>query len=189
MARWDEIIEFWFDPNLTPAERGRRWFAGGADFDRLCRASFLPDYERAMRGDLDDWSSDAAGCLALVLLLDQLPRNMFRNSPRAYAGDTQAREVCRRAIDHGFYRRLPPVQRVFLYLPLEHSEQPADQQDSVRLQHQLAEEDPACAGFVQYAEEHLTTIARFGRFPQRNAILGRPSTPEEIAFLQEIDDD
>jgi uncharacterized protein (DUF924 family) len=177
MARSDEILEFWFGD--APEERLQKWFSDQPEFDRQCREAFLVDYECAAKGLLDGWQEGTANCLALVLLLDQLPRTIFRNTPRAYASDAKAREVARRAIVRGFDRQLPPLQRVFFYMPLEHSEDLVDQEESLWLQRQLAKENPECAIFVKYAEEHLATVAQFGRFPQRNAILGRVSTPRE----------
>jgi uncharacterized protein (DUF924 family) len=111
MARSDEILEFWFGD--APEERLQKWFSDQPEFDRQCRESFLVDYERAAKGLLDGWQESTANCLALVLLLDQLPRTIFRNTPRAYASDAKAREVARRAIARGFDRQLPPLQRVF----------------------------------------------------------------------------
>jgi uncharacterized protein (DUF924 family) len=183
LARSDEILKFWFGDTSALDQRMRMWFAGGPQFDLSCREDFLADYERAVQGHLDDWKEDAHSCLALVLLLDQLPRNMFRNTPRAYAADAQARAVARHAMARGFDRMLLPLWRVFIYMPLEHSENLDDQRESQRLQRELASQNPECAGFVKYAEEHLAVIEQFGRFPQRNSVLGRSSTPREIAFL------
>jgi uncharacterized protein (DUF924 family) len=185
MARSDEILAFWFGDETTSEEQARKWFAGGPEFDQLCHQAFLTDYERAAAGLLDDWQEDPACCVALVLLIDQLPRNIFRNTRRAYATDAKARAVTNRAISRGFDRQLPPLQRAFMYMPLQHSENLADQRESLRLQGQLAEENPECESFSKYAKEHLATIERFGRFPQRNAILGRVPTPQEIEFLQQ----
>lgn len=184
MARSDEILAFWSGDGIASEDRARIWFSGGPEFDRSWRRIFLADYERAAAGLLDDWQENPVSCLALVLLLDQLPRNIFRDTPRAYATDAKARAVTKQAISGAFDRHLPPVHRAFLYLPLEHSEDLADQRESLRLQRRLVEENPECEGFLKYAEEHRATIKRFGRFPQRNAILGRASTPQEIAFLR-----
>jgi uncharacterized protein (DUF924 family) len=183
MERIDEIFRFWFGNGADAKAREKLWFSADPEFDRLCTTRFLTDHEKATAGSLDHWQKAARSCLALVLLLDQFPRNMFRNTPRAFASDEKAREVGRHALDCGFDRELPPLQRVFFYMPLEHSEDLTDQKESLRVQRELAEESPDCAGFVKYAEEHYKTIERFGRFPHRNAILGRPSTPQEIAFL------
>ena len=183
----DEILEFWFgaeDDDLSQAES--LWFIPNPEFDRLCTERFLNVYEDAARGLLDDWRSEPRSCLALVLLLDQFPRNMFRDTPRAFATDAKARDVARHAIDAGFDRALSTVQRMFLYLPLEHSENLDDQFESVRLTRALAAEDPG-SDALKYAEQHLEIIQRFGRFPARNAALGRQSTDQELAFLNKQD--
>ena len=183
----DEILEFWFgaeDDDLSQAES--RWFIPNPEFDRLCTERFLDVYEDAARGLLDDWRSEPRSCLALVLLLDQFPRNMFRNTSRAFATDAKARDIVRRAIDAGFDRALSAVERMFLYLPLQHSENLDDQFESVRLTRALAAEDPG-SDALKYAEQHLEIIQRFGRFPARNAALGRQSTDQELAFLNKQD--
>lgn len=181
MTTADELLGFWFAEGAEA--RRKLWFVADPEFDRLCTGRFLSAYEQASAGRLDDWRNDARGCLALVLLLDQLPRNMFRDTPRAFATDQKAREVARHAVNRGFDSQLPPINRAFLYLPFEHSEDLADQHESVRRQRKLAEEEPECFDFVKYAEAHFATIERFGRFPHRNRILGRVSRPEEIEFL------
>jgi uncharacterized protein (DUF924 family) len=161
----DEILEFWFgaeDDDLSQAES--RWFIPNPEFDRLCTARFLDVYEDAARGLLDDWRSEPRSCLALVLLLDQFPRNMFRNASQAFATDAKARDIARHAIDAGFDRALSPVERMFIYLPFEHSENLDDQFESVRLTRALAAADPD-SNALKYAEQHLEIIQRFGRFP------------------------
>ncbi len=140
--------------------------------------------ERAAAGRCADWALEAEPCLALILLLDQLPRNLFRGSAKAFATDAQAREAARAALARGFDRSLPASWRQFIYLPFEHSEDLADQDLSVKLATALAR-DPAFARALDYAERHRAIIARFGRFPHRNAALGRVSTAEEEAFLKE----
>jgi uncharacterized protein (DUF924 family) len=183
----DEILEFWFgaltddDPSASKQTQAR-WFMPDPEFDRLCTERFLHRHEDAARGLLDDLRSDPRSCLALVLLLDQFPRNMFRNTPRAFATDAKARDVARHAIGAVFDRTLSAVERMFLYLPFEHSENLDDQFESVRLTRALAAEDPD-SDAVKYAEQHLEIIQRFGRFPARNAALGRQSTDQELAFL------
>jgi uncharacterized protein (DUF924 family) len=185
-ARAQALREFWFG---TGSERGRPrkiWFEKNEAFDRLC-ADFREDHERAARGDYDAMADTPAGAVALVVLLDQVPRNLFRGTARAFAGDAKARAIAARAIDAGLDRALPPVERVFLYLPFEHSESVEDQRRSVALFASL----PVTAEFpaserdhtVDYAHRHKAIIERFGRFPHRNAALGRVSTPEEIDFL------
>src|SRR5215469_10195480 len=186
MADADAIIEFWFGPNEAVSDdHQRRWFVPDPRFDRLCIDHFAADYAAASAGELDRWKNEPHSCLALVLLLDQLPRNMFRNTARAFATDPAARAASRHAIEAGFDRRLPPLYCVFLYMPFEHSEQPADQDKSVGLFSELARAHPECADFVGYAESHREEIRRFGRFPHRNAVLNRASTDEEKEYLRE----
>ena len=183
MERVDEILQFWFGDGSDP-EHERRWFAQDAGFDQACRNGFLADHERAARGELDCWKAEPSSALALVLLLDQFPRNIFRGMARAFATDSTALATAKEAIERGFDLALGPARRPFIYLPFQHSENLDDQHESVRLFRKLAADDPAMAGYVQYAEHHLEVIRRFGRFPHRNAVLGRASTPEEREFLQ-----
>jgi uncharacterized protein (DUF924 family) len=182
MGRIDEILLFWFGDGSDP-ELERRWFTQDAAFDEACRAGFFADQERAGAGALDSWQQTPAGALALILLLDQFPRNIFRGSPGAFATDAKARATAKAALARGFDLTLPAAYRPFLYLPFQHSENLADQEESVRLFHQLAAQEPTMAGHVQYAEHHLDVIRRFGRFPHRNAVLRRASTPQEMEFL------
>ena len=181
------VLHFWF-----ATEQGfktdmflSRWFVPTPEFDRLCTARFLTTYEDAAQGRLEDWKNQPRSCLALVLLLDQFPRNMFRGTARAFATDQKARELGRHAIACGFERELSPLMRMFLYLPLEHSENLDDQLESVRLNCALAAGNPDLAETLKYAEQHLEIIRRFGRFPGRNHALGRQSTQEEMDFLKE----
>ncbi len=183
MARVDEILEFWFGDGSDPAHE-RLWFAQDAAFDQACKAGFLADHERAAGGELDRWKEAPSSALTVILLLDQFPRNIFRGTPRAFATDSKARAIAKDAVARGFDLVLPPVRRPFIYLPFQHSEHLDDQNESLRLFHKLAGEHPAMAGYVEYAEHHLGVIRRFGRFPHRNAVLGRTSTPEEMDFLQ-----
>jgi uncharacterized protein (DUF924 family) len=185
MSRADEILEFWFgEAEADVDQHQRRWFTPDPEFDRQCRSRFLKDYEGAAAGMLDWWKSEPRNCLALVLLFDQFPRNMFRDTARAFATDTNARDMAKFAITSGFDRAMAPPHRAFFYLPLQHSETLDDQDESVRLMRRLAAEEPSCAGFLPYAEHHRDVIKCFGRFPHRNVILGRVSTPEEIRFLR-----
>jgi uncharacterized protein (DUF924 family) len=154
-----------------------KWFAKDEEFDRQLRERFLGLHEQAAQGALASWRGDAESALALVLLLDQFPRNAFRGTARMYATDALAREEADRAIAAGFDRRVAPALRVFFYLPFEHSESLADQERSVALQQGMSE-------LLKYALEHRDIIRCFGRFPHRNAILGRESSPEERAFLE-----
>ena len=180
------LIDFWFGPPRSPTRFQQRdvWFKVDRAFDAQCRDQFGPPRERAAAGDCADWALEAEPCLALILLLDQLPRNLFRGSAKAFATDPLAREAARAALGRGFDRSLPATWRQFIYLPFEHSEDLADQELSVKLATQLAR-DPAFAQTLDYAQRHHVIIARFGRFPHRNAALGRQSTPEEEAFLKE----
>ena len=171
-----EVLEFCFDAAPTA-----RWFVKDAAFDAEVRARFADLHERAAAHKLDGWRKTPEGCVALCILLDQVPRNLFRGEARAFACDERARAVTRHAVGQRFDHTLPQVQRLFLYLPLEHSESLADQNLSVRLIAQLFE-DPR---WLDYAMRHREVIARFGRFPHRNAALGRTSTPQEEAFLAE----
>ncbi|WP_029007559.1 DUF924 family protein [Azospirillum halopraeferens] len=172
----DEIVDFWFDDAVKSY-----WFRRSDSFDRAVRDTLLEHHEAAAAGRLDHWKEDVDGCLALCILLDQVPRNVFRGSPRSFATDAAARAVTRHALAEGFDLECTADERMFLYLPLEHSEDMEDQ----RLAVALFRERVGLAEAVDYAERHLAIIERFGRFPHRNAVLGRPSTPEEEAFLKE----
>lgn len=191
MASAEEVLSFWFghppDPILNPAStRPReRWFERDAAFDEECRRRFLDAHEAAASGALDAWREEPRSNLALVLLLDQFPRNLFRGTPRAFATDARAREVARRALARGLDLALPPVWRWFLYLPFEHSEEAHDQRLAVTLFEMLALYHLDSREPLDYARRHRDVIERFGRFPHRNEALGRPSTPEEERFLQE----
>ena len=180
----DDLLLFWFG---QPAQRGRRderWFGKDEAFDSECRARFLSLHERAAAGELSAWRNRAAECLALILLLDQLPRNMFRATRRAFATDRLALDAARHAVAQGFDEDMLPVERLFLYLPFEHSERLADQIAACELTQPL-EAFPETEDAYRYALAHRRVIERFGRFPHRNAILGRDSTPEEVEFLQQ----
>jgi uncharacterized protein (DUF924 family) len=185
MSRADEILVFWFgaDP-VTVQSRQQLWFSANPTFDQLCTEHFAADHEAAAAGRFENWKGHPRSCLALVLLLDQFPRNMFRRTARAFATDLQALDTARHVIASGFDRNLPAVQRAFVYFPFEHSEALADQAESVRLTAELAQENPDCSVFLKYAELHCEVIRRFGRFPHRNSVLGRASTAEETEFLR-----
>jgi uncharacterized protein (DUF924 family) len=166
------VLAFWREAGPD------RWFAKSAAFDEEISARFLPTYEAAAARALGDWEGEPESALALLLVLDQFPRNMFRNDARAFAADPLAREVADRALARGFDRVVAPDLRTFFYLPFEHSEHPADQERSVALFRATGD-----AGLLKWAELHADIIRRFGRFPHRNAVLGRISTPQEQAFL------
>lgn len=174
----EEVLEFWFEGN--PATRREVWFKQSDAFDTAC-ARFRPALQASREGRLDHWAETPLGALALILLLDQFPRNLHRGSSLAFVADPKAREIARRAIARGFDAALTPVQRAFMYLPFEHSENLADQEESVRLYTTL---HPGLGGeALDYAERHRDVIRRFARFPHRNAALGRQNTPEEEAYL------
>jgi uncharacterized protein (DUF924 family) len=155
-----------------------KWFRKDAAFDREIAARFLAAHEAAAAGRLADWEATPDGALALLLLLDQFPRNMFRGSARAFASDPLARAVAQRAIAHAFDASAAGAERVFFYLPFTHSENLADQERSLALVRRTGD-----AETEDYAKIHADIIRRFGRFPHRNAVLGRVTTPEEQAFL------
>jgi len=173
----NDILRFWFE-ETKPAQ----WFQKNEAFDELIRQRFLPDFELAMKGIFDGWMEEAAGALALVILLDQFPRNMFRGHARAFDGDTRARDVTRYALTKRHDFVLDTDRKAFLYLPMEHSEALADQDKSVELFATLKDKNPV---YFDYAIRHRDVIVRFGRFPGRNKALGRANTPEEETYLAE----
>ena len=180
------VLAFWFgsETDSDYGARQDRWFRADAMFDRTVCDHCAALHEHAASGRLDGWAATPRGSLALVILLDQVPRNIFRGTPRAYATDPQARARADAAIAAGFDRALPPVPRWFLYLPFEHSETLDDQRRSVALFESLPEH-PERAAALRSVHRHCEIIERFGRFPHRNAILGRRTTDEEAAFLKE----
>ncbi len=168
-----EVLDFWRTAGPE------KWFAKNDAFDAEFTHRFLAAHEAAATGALDDWAQDAPGALALVLLLDQFPRNAFRDSPRAFATDALALHTARTAIYRGFDQSTEVELRAFFYMPLMHSESLADQDDCVALSR------PLPGTTLRFAELHRDIVRRFGRFPHRNAVLGRSTTPEEQAFLDE----
>jgi len=180
------LLDVWFGPPGDPLREERRkiWFKSTQEHDDMLRRLFLADYERAAAGTLADWEAAPESALALVLLLDQVPRNIFRATPRCYAADAMARAVADRTMAKGFDMKVPPAWRIFFYMPLHHSETLADQQRATALVARLPDRrDPERGGNRRYGLPYVDVIERFGRFPHRNAILGRESTPEELAFL------
>ena len=176
-----EVLDFWFGAPGS-RERGRprkAWFKKSEPFDAEIRRRFLVTWEQAARGELERWQATPLASLALAVTLDQFPRNMFRGTARAFASDSPALAAAMGTIARGFDRLLSPLERLFIYMPFEHAEDLAAQRRSIALFHALAPVD------MKYAKRHYEIIARFGRFPHRNAILGRQSTAEEIAFLKE----
>lgn len=186
MSQANEILDFWFG-RLEEADYGKPrkvWFIKNPEFDEEVRSRFLNDYQQATTGQLDDWKASPEGCLALIILLDQFPRHMFRSQPQAFATDPQALAYAKYGIQRGFDQELRPIQRQFVYLPLEHSENLATQHQCIELFSTL-KDYPECASGVDYAHRHLKVIERFGRFPHRNEILGRETTPDEAEFLKQ----
>jgi len=179
-TRVDEVLDFWFGRADEPGygEFREAWFTKDPEFDREIRDRFETLHEEAAGGNLDDWKQEARSCLALVIVLDQFPRNMFRGDPRSYATDRKAQETAEHAVERAFDRELPEFQRTFLYMPFMHSEDLEHQRRSVELFRALGGSDSA-----GYAVRHMEIIERFGRFPHRNEVLGRRTTPEEADFL------
>ena len=169
-----DILAFWREAGYD------RWYKKDDAFDAEVRRRFLGLWHRAAAGDLSSWEASDDGALALTIVLDQFPRNMFRGEVRAFSSDTAAREVAHRAIARGADARVDPSLLEFLYLPFEHSEHLADQLRCVALFRNTEN-----AENLRYAEQHADIIRRFGRFPHRNHVLGRATTPEEKAFLEE----
>jgi uncharacterized protein (DUF924 family) len=185
MSLIDEILTFWFeDPTGVMAKNRKAWFAKDPAFDQAIRDRFLPTYEQAAVGQLDDWQETAPGILALILVLDQFPRNLFRGEPRSFATDGKALDLAQTAIARGLDQQLPLIQRWFVYMPLMHSEDLAVQHQAVDVFRQFAD-DPETQSSYPYAIKHRDVIEQFGRFPHRNAILGRENTPAETAFLKQ----
>ncbi len=170
-----DLLAFWF-----AEETKARWYDSTLSFDKTCEERFGTLVEKACGNELAAWEATAEGALALCLLLDQLPRNIFRGKPRAFEADLKAVEVADRAIANGFDQQLDLERRKFLYLPFMHSEVLAEQERSVAISQALGDKNT-----LAYAEDHADIIRRFGRFPHRNAILGRESTEEELAFLKD----
>jgi uncharacterized protein (DUF924 family) len=179
------ILEFWFGAEGS-AEFGTQrqvWFKKDAAFDALIRTRFGPAIERALRGELDAWATTATGALARILLLDQFTRNAFRGDRRAFAGDAQALAGASAMVGARLDEALPPFMRAFVYMPFEHAEGVAMQDEAIRLFTRLESVAPELAHMLDYAHRHREVIERFGRFPGRNAALGRQSTADELAYL------
>ena len=182
-----EVLDFWFGRPDEPFHLQTRpeWFRKDAAFDAAIRGRFGALIEAALRGDIDGWAATAHGALARILVLDQFTRNAFRDSAGMYAGDPLALQAARALCASGQDHTLPGVMRQFVYLPFEHAESLAEQQAALAHFAQLGRDEPALAGLLEWAQKHRDIVARFGRFPHRNAILGRPSTPEEAEFLKQ----
>lgn len=170
---YQELITFWFSD-----EASKYWFNSTREFDLLLTGKFEKAWQRAVRGELDYWGSNADGSLALVILLDQCPLNMYRGQALSFSSEAQSRDVARAAIDKGFDRELAVERKAFLYLPFMHSENIDDQTLSLKLFDQPGLEDN-----LKFARHHYGIVERFGRFPHRNATLGRDSTEDELNYL------
>lgn len=179
----EDVLAFWFDAD-APDRARPEWFRKSPEFDEAIRARFGATHAEALRGGLTDWEAPLRARLALIIVLDQFSRNLHRDSPLAFAGDSRALALARRTVEEGGDRRLLPLERQFVYLPFEHAEDRASQRESLRL-FDLLEAFPETRGLGEWARRHAVIIDRFGRFPHRNAALGRASAPEEIAFLAE----
>lgn len=182
--KFSEVLDFWLGSPQS-RQRGRHrqeWFRKNPAFDADIRDRFLALHASGIRGELSDWEKTPLASLALVILLDQFSRNMFRDDSAAFAADPVALGVSRRMVERGFDRLLQPIERCFVYLPFEHSEDLAAQRRSIALFEGLRFSSD-CAGNIEYAYKHYDVIVRFGRFPHRNAVLGRVSSPQEAAYL------
>ena len=183
-----DVLDFWFGApgSALHGQPRREWFVKNDAFDAVIRDRFGPTIEAAVAGGLRDWDgAGPPGILARLLVLDQFTRNAWRNTPQSFAGDALALAAAQQLVDSGAERTLPPLQRAFVYMPFEHAEDAYMQERAVELVSGLAAEQPGFDEMLDYAHRHRGVIARFGRFPHRNAILGRASTPEEAAFLQQ----
>jgi len=169
----EEVLDFWFDPAVRP-----RWFRSTPEFDRQITDRFLPTHRAAEAGQLDHWATGPEGVLALVIVLDQFPLNMFRGRGQSFATEGRARDLAVAAIDRGWDRSLDAEQQLFLYMPLMHREDLADQDRAVALFEAAGLEDG-----LKWARHHRDIVRRFGRFPHRNAILGRTDTAAEREYL------
>ena len=194
IAEPESVLAFWFGspgPSVEVAGRQRTlWFGKSPANDRVVTEHFVATLAAATAGELDHWAHTPRGRLALVIVLDQFPHHIFRDRPQAFATDPQALAQCLAALAADDDRHLTPIERVFLYLPLEHAESLAMQERAVSLYAQLAhgvaaDEQALFNGFLDYARRHCDVVARFGRFPHRNEILGRASTPDEREFLKQ----
>jgi uncharacterized protein (DUF924 family) len=188
-----EILDFWFgeldDRGMCEQARNKLWFQSDASGDRYILDNFGSLVTAALQGELDHWADEGRGLVALVLLLDQFTRNIYRGTPSAFAGDEAARSLVEAALKRGTDQQLPAIYRVFLYIPFEHAEDMDSQQTGIGCMDALLDScaesaSERIAGFRQYSVAHRDVIARFGRFPHRNSILGRKSSQEELDHLQ-----
>jgi uncharacterized protein (DUF924 family) len=184
VERWRAIGDFWFgDPDGADFGEDRDfWFGGGPEVDAEIRRNFHDDYRRAAVGEYDVWRDGRHSCLALIVLLDQFPRNIYRGHARSFAADSLALATAKHAVEQPWHAGLTAVEKLFVSLPFEHSENLVDQDRCVALVEAI-DDHPKKQEWLDYAVRHRVIIERFGRFPHRNEILGRPSTPEELAWL------
>jgi uncharacterized protein (DUF924 family) len=194
--RQEEILDYWFgelkEGEAPSSDYYTNWFSKRIDVDEFIKNNFEGDLKLVIEGKLKSWEDTPQGTLAIIILLDQFSRNMYRETEKAFAQDSLALELCVRGIEKGFDKKLHPVERLFFYMPLEHSEELEMQRKSVEyfsILEKLFTSPPSLAAMVSefriYAEKHYVIIEKFGRFPHRNEILGRESTPEEIEFLKQ----
>ena len=193
-AEIDRVLAFWFGHGQTAIEvaneKTELWWSKNERVDREIVDQFAATSEAAANGELARWSESPRGLLALIICTDQFPRNMYRDTPRAFACDSVALAYAKQCVDDGVATQLRPIERVFAYLPFEHSEELAEQERSIALYHELtqsvcADEVKLFNGYLDYAQQHYDIIKRFGRYPHRNKILGRESSDEELAFLKQ----
>jgi uncharacterized protein (DUF924 family) len=182
-----EVLDFWFAPPGDPQhlQTRQQWFRKDEAFDALIAQRFGGLVDAGLHGELAAWADQPLSALALIVLLDQFTRNTRRGTSGMFAGDAQALAAARAMVERGDDHRLAGVQRQFVYLPFEHSEALADQLECLRLFARLGRDEPALAGLLEWAQKHHDVVARFGRFPHRNAALGRASTVEEAEFLKQ----
>ena len=185
-AEAQDVLDHWFGAPGSSEHGTLRafWFRKDAATDRAIAQRFGALIERALRGELDDWAARPQSALARIVVLDQYTRNALRDTPRAYAGDSQALKAAIAMVGTRQDAALPPEQRAFVYLPFEHAESLAMQDEAVRLYTRLAAEAPVLSDMLDYAHRHRAVVQEFGRFPHRNAILGRPSTADETEYLR-----
>ena len=186
-AQVQAVLDFWFAAPGDPEHGAVRdlWFRKSDETDRQINEHFGSLIEQALRGELETWAAEPPGALAQIVLLDQFTRNGFRETPRAFAGDKRALAAAMAMVGSRQDETLLPVQRVFVYLPFEHAEGIGMQEEALRLFTRLVTEAPELQNMLDYAQRHHDVVQRFGRFPHRNAILGRQSTAEEVEFLQQ----
>ena len=192
--RIETILDFWFgeldEHGCASPNQRKLWWQKSDEFDRTIREQYLDDYEAIVDGQREAWRSTPRGALATIVVLDQFSRNMFRGTPRMYAADPLAREVCREGLDESFDEELAFDERVFFYMPLQHSESLDDHQQCRDVFTRLRDDAPDhlaadAENYLEYARQHRVIVERFGRYPHRNQLVGRASTPEEVEFLKE----